>query len=156
MSALASSFSTALPEGRLSLASIQGYLLMHKRDPRAAVQDAIPWSERTLKEAAMEDCDDEQLPKAAEGKGEQTPKESVESAGAAEHTAINGEKTPRDDGHGVQAPEPQTVNGDHTEKEAAKTELVNGEHPAKGAPPNVDETKSGADIASEQLEKGGA
>jgi mitochondrial chaperone BCS1 len=72
LSALATSFSTAFPEGRLSLASIQGYLLMHKRDPKAAVQDAAAWSERTLNEAAKDDTDSEEAPNVEEAKSGET------------------------------------------------------------------------------------
>lgn len=47
---LAAKFSTELPNGRLSLAAIQGYLLRFKHDPRYAVDNAASWAEQTLHE----------------------------------------------------------------------------------------------------------
>jgi chaperone BCS1 len=46
---LAEKFVDELPEGQLSLAAIQGYLLRYKHDPRAAVEHAKAWSEESLK-----------------------------------------------------------------------------------------------------------
>ena len=45
---LAERFADALPENKLSLAAVQGYLLRFKHDPRAAVDHAEAWVEETL------------------------------------------------------------------------------------------------------------
>jgi hypothetical protein len=45
---LAKQFAEALPSSRHSLASAQGYLLQHKRDPIAAVAGAKAWSDKEL------------------------------------------------------------------------------------------------------------
>lgn len=47
---LAENFADEMPEGKLSLASVQGFLLRFKHDPRAAVGHAKAWSEETLAE----------------------------------------------------------------------------------------------------------
>lgn len=46
---LAETFADEIPENKLSLATVQGYLLRYKHDPRAAVTHAKTWSEETLK-----------------------------------------------------------------------------------------------------------
>jgi len=45
---LSEKFAEELPEDKLSLAAVQGYLLRYKHDPRAAVTHAKAWSEETL------------------------------------------------------------------------------------------------------------
>lgn len=47
---LSQTFADSLPEGRLSLAALQGFLLTYKRDPVTAVKKAKAWAEKTLKE----------------------------------------------------------------------------------------------------------
>lgn len=46
---LSCTFADSLPQGRLSLAAIQGFLLTHKRSPQAAADEAGIWAEETLK-----------------------------------------------------------------------------------------------------------
>jgi chaperone BCS1 len=47
---LAGKFAHELPEERLSLAAVQGYLLRHKHDPEMAVRNAKAWGEESLRE----------------------------------------------------------------------------------------------------------
>jgi chaperone BCS1 len=54
---LAGRFADELPEDRLSLAAIQGFLLKHKHDPDSAVINARAWGEESLKE--MRDLEEE-------------------------------------------------------------------------------------------------
>ena len=48
LQSLAQTFADTLPDSRLSLAAIQGFLLGYKRDPRAAAEKAKGWAEETL------------------------------------------------------------------------------------------------------------
>ncbi|KAF8553577.1 P-loop containing nucleoside triphosphate hydrolase protein [Imleria badia] len=48
--ALAAQFSLALPERQLSMASLQGFLMMHKTSPFAAVADIETWVEKEASE----------------------------------------------------------------------------------------------------------
>jgi len=52
---LAEKFVNQVPEGKLSLAAIQGHLLKHKKDPRGAVEVAPAWVLQALKEEAEKD-----------------------------------------------------------------------------------------------------
>jgi chaperone BCS1 len=52
---LAEKFADELPKNQLSLAAVQGYLLRHKHDPRAAATQAKVWGEDSLK--TMEDLE---------------------------------------------------------------------------------------------------
>ncbi|MCJ1447491.1 MAG: hypothetical protein MMC23_008002 [Stictis urceolatum] len=45
---MATNFASSLPEGELSLASIQGFLLRWKRDPRKACEEAAAWGKEAL------------------------------------------------------------------------------------------------------------
>jgi chaperone BCS1 len=47
---LSQTFADSLPENRLSLAAIQGFLLGYKRNPQAAAEKAKDWAEEALKE----------------------------------------------------------------------------------------------------------
>jgi len=47
---LAEKFADELPENKLSLAAIQGFLLRFKQDPQVAVENAKEWSEESLKD----------------------------------------------------------------------------------------------------------
>lgn len=60
---LADQFADYIPEGKLSLAAIQGHLLKHKKDPRRAVEIAPQWVEEALKEEAEKE--DEKAAEAA-------------------------------------------------------------------------------------------
>lgn len=48
--ALSQTFADSLPESRLSLAALQGFLLTYKRDPHKAAENAKVWAEETLKD----------------------------------------------------------------------------------------------------------
>lgn len=48
LAALADRFAAAVPEGILSLAAMQGFLLRHKRDPEVAVAEAPDWARETI------------------------------------------------------------------------------------------------------------
>ena len=50
LQSLAQTFTDSLPESRLSLAAIQGFLLGYKRNPRMAAEEAKAWADETLKE----------------------------------------------------------------------------------------------------------
>ncbi|KIW02325.1 uncharacterized protein PV09_06470 [Verruconis gallopava] len=52
---LAGEFADQLPENKLSLSAIQGFLLRFKHDPRAAIANAKQWSDESLK--TMEELD---------------------------------------------------------------------------------------------------
>ncbi|KAL2219439.1 putative bcs1 AAA-type ATPase [Thermoascus aurantiacus ATCC 26904] len=47
-------FANALPEKKLSIAAVQGFLLRYKRDPMGAVEDVEMWAEETVKKMAKE------------------------------------------------------------------------------------------------------
>ena len=49
LQSLAQTFADSLPDSRLSLAAIQGFLLGYKRDPQAAAEKAKEWAEEMLK-----------------------------------------------------------------------------------------------------------
>lgn len=49
---LSERFADEVPEGKLSLAAIQGHLLKHKKDPRTALEIASAWVNEALKEEA--------------------------------------------------------------------------------------------------------
>jgi chaperone BCS1 len=46
---LSRTFADSLPESRLTLAALQGFLLTYKRDPLTAAKNAKAWAEETLK-----------------------------------------------------------------------------------------------------------
>jgi chaperone BCS1 len=50
LQALSRTFADSLPENRLSLAAIQGFLLSYKRNPRVAAEKAKDWADEALKE----------------------------------------------------------------------------------------------------------
>lgn len=60
---LADRFADHIPEGKLSLAAIQGHLVKHKKDPRHAVEIVTQWVEEALKEEAEKE--DEKAAEAA-------------------------------------------------------------------------------------------
>jgi chaperone BCS1 len=45
---LADRFSSALPEGKFSLAAIQGFLLQYKEDPNKACEEVEDWGKEML------------------------------------------------------------------------------------------------------------
>jgi mitochondrial chaperone BCS1 len=47
--ALSQTFADSLPQNRLTLAALQGFLLTYKRDPHKAAENAKVWAEETLK-----------------------------------------------------------------------------------------------------------
>ena len=47
---LSRTFADSLPENRLSLAAIQGFLLSYKRNPQMAAEKAKDWADEALKE----------------------------------------------------------------------------------------------------------
>lgn len=49
LDSLSRTFADSLPEGRLSLAALQGFLLTYKREPVKAAENAESWAEETLK-----------------------------------------------------------------------------------------------------------
>jgi len=61
LKALALEFADAIPDDTLTPAEIQGFLLLHKKDPWTAVKKAAQWVEETLheKKQAGEDADEE-------------------------------------------------------------------------------------------------
>lgn len=52
---LAQQFAASIPEKRLSLAALQGFLLQYKRRPREACEKAAAWAEQALQKTAQED-----------------------------------------------------------------------------------------------------
>lgn len=55
LEALAEKFATAIPEKKLSLAALQGFLLQYKKTPKEACEKAAEWAETTLQRMADED-----------------------------------------------------------------------------------------------------
>jgi hypothetical protein len=49
LDSLSRTFADSLPEARLSLAALQGFLLTYKREPVKAAENAKEWAEETLK-----------------------------------------------------------------------------------------------------------
>jgi chaperone BCS1 len=49
LDSLSQTFADSLPEGRLTLAALQGFLLTYKREPLKAAENAKSWAEETLK-----------------------------------------------------------------------------------------------------------
>ncbi|KAL1968224.1 hypothetical protein VTN77DRAFT_2059 [Rasamsonia byssochlamydoides] len=55
MESLAQQFASSIPEKRLSLAALQGFLLQYKRRPREACENAAAWAKQTLQKMAQEE-----------------------------------------------------------------------------------------------------
>jgi len=84
--------------------------------------------------------------KVEETKGEQTAKDSIASMEASKHTEAKGEQTAKDDLNGVEIPKSKAVHGE---------KMANYTLDSAKAVHNVEETKGGAAMTSELLEKSG-
>ena len=81
--ALAAAFADHVPEGKLSLAAIQGHLLRFKKDPRGAVAAAEKWVEEALKEEEEKEAEKKNDEEEAKKKKDEEAAAKTEGAGKA-------------------------------------------------------------------------
>jgi chaperone BCS1 len=55
LESLAQKFASSIPEKRLSLAALQGFLLLYKKEPREACENAAAWAGKTLQRMEQEE-----------------------------------------------------------------------------------------------------
>ncbi|KAF2401783.1 hypothetical protein EJ06DRAFT_528941 [Trichodelitschia bisporula] len=112
LQALAVAFAQALPEGKLSLAAIQGYLLKHKGDPREASKNAGAWWE-------SEEAD-------RIAKEEEEARAEAEEKKAAQRSEANG-KEKKDGDEGVNGV--SEGSGSETSDDASAIDSINFRNP---------------------------